>query len=99
MQNDVEFGTIWKCENMTFCFFKRAYYDQRVEEKRIYYPSPHLALIVGPGYGMLVQSQDGSKLEDKEVKELDGRGQISEQKANKKLAEISDEVLRELTGE
>ena len=85
---------------MSFVFFERPGYitfahHEGPLEKNIYYPDPHLALILGDGYGMLVQTVDGSPVDIDAVEVLAGKGKESEQKVAAKREELQDEFLRE----
>ncbi len=90
---------IYLAENKSFVLFERGIYvgSEGPKEKRIYYLEPHLALIVGVGYGMLVQTMDGTELDKSEVEMLDGRGTEAEkdvvERAEKLLSKVETELL------
>ncbi len=90
---------IYLADNKSFVLFERGIYvgPEDPKEERIYYLEPHLAIIVGSGYGMLVQTMDGTKLDKSEVEMLDGRGTEAEEnvveRAEKLLSKVETELL------
>lgn len=92
---------IYTAENMSFVFFNRGIYlaPEDPKEKRIYYLEPHIALIVGTGWGMLVQTMDGSELDKSEVETLDGRWKTAEKAVVERAESLLEKVTKELITE
>lgn len=65
----------YESDTMNMVMFLREGYNinegaENPKEDEIIYPKPHLALLLGPYYGILIQSVDGKPLDHKEVERI-----------------------------
>jgi len=85
-------GSLYRSGDETFALFERYLLvtDNEGEiEQEIYWLEDHLALVLRPGYGMLVQNQFGKPLDKEKVIGLDKKSTRSDEsyKEKKKKAE------------
>lgn len=91
--SEVKNQNVYFNENTSFVLFDRFHYTVEVEEDRVYEIAPHLTLILGPGYGILVQTLDGEALDPEKIAELSKMGLSAEEAAEEKRAKLQDETL------